>query len=151
MTAGSEPLPLGLLRKPTRYLFFTGKGGVGKTSLACAVALALSDVGRSVLLVSIDPASNLDEMLGERLTDTPGPVHDAPGLFAMNIDPEAAAESYRSLLAAGTRDPLLAARLAGERTQIQRVRDGLAAGVFIVHWQITPPVGIEVLSRLGGS
>lgn len=95
MNTGSEPLPLGLLREPTSYLFFTGKGGVGKTSLACAVALALSDAGRSVLLVSTDPASNLDEMLGERLTDTPAPVHDSPGLYAMNIDPEAAAESYR--------------------------------------------------------
>ena len=95
MNEGSETLPLGLLKKPTRYLFFTGKGGVGKTSLACAVALALSDAGRSVLLVSTDPASNLDEMLGAQLTDTPGPVHDSPGLFAMNIDPEAGAEAYR--------------------------------------------------------
>lgn len=88
-------LPLGLLRKPTRYLFFTGKGGVGKTSLACAVALTLSDAGRSVLLVSTDPASNLDEMLGQKLMDTPSLIHDSLGLFAMNIDPEAAAGSYR--------------------------------------------------------
>ena len=64
MNEGGEILPLGLLRKPTRYLFFTGKGGVGKTSLACAVALVLSGRGRSVLLVSTDPASNLEEMLG---------------------------------------------------------------------------------------
>jgi arsenite/tail-anchored protein-transporting ATPase len=95
MKERSEVLPLGLLKKPTRYLFFTGKGGVGKTSLACAVALALTGARRAVLLVSTDPASNLDEMLGEQLTDTPGPVHDSPGLFAMNIDPEAAAETYR--------------------------------------------------------
>jgi len=92
---GRENLPLGLLTKPTRFLFFTGKGGVGKTSLACAIALALSDGGRSVLLVSTDPASNLDEMLGERLTDKPAPIRDARGLRAMNIDPEAAAEAYR--------------------------------------------------------
>ncbi len=68
---------------------------MGKTSLACAIALALSDGGRSVLLVSTDPASNLDEMLGERLTDKPAPIRDARGLRAMNIDPEAAAEAYR--------------------------------------------------------
>lgn len=81
---------------PTRYLFFTGKGGVGKTSLSCAVALSLADRGKRVLLVSTDPASNLDEMLGVALTDQPQPVPDAPGLFAMNIDPDKAAEDYRA-------------------------------------------------------
>ena len=58
--------PLALLREPPRQLFFTGKGGVGKTSLACASAIALADAGKRVLLVSTDPASNLDEMLGQR-------------------------------------------------------------------------------------
>ena len=87
--------PLRLLRAPPRFLFFTGKGGVGKTSLACAVALSLSDAGRRVLLVSTDPASNLDEMLGLALSDEPAPVPGAPRLEAMNIDPDAAAEAYR--------------------------------------------------------
>ena len=62
-TDGSAPR-LVLLKAPPRHLFFTGKGGVGKTSVACAVAIALADAGRRVLLVSTDPASNLDEMLG---------------------------------------------------------------------------------------
>lgn len=83
------------LQDPTRYLFFTGKGGVGKTSLSCAVALALADRGKRVLLVSTDPASNLDEMLGTTLSDQPKPVPNASGLFAMNIDPDKAAEDYR--------------------------------------------------------
>ena len=88
-------LRLGLLRAPPRHLFFTGKGGVGKTSLACAAAIALADVGKSVLLVSTDPASNLDEMLGTQLTGVAMPVLGAAGLFAMNIDSEAVAQAYR--------------------------------------------------------
>jgi arsenite-transporting ATPase len=84
-----------LLEQPTRHLFFTGKGGVGKTSLSCATAIALADKGLKVLLVSTDPASNLDEMLGVTLGSDPTPVPGVPGLLAMNIDPEAAAEDYR--------------------------------------------------------
>jgi len=78
-----------------RHLFFTGKGGVGKTALACSTALSLADGGKRVLLVSTDPASNLDEMLATKLSDSPSPIAGAPGLFAMNIDPERAAEEYR--------------------------------------------------------
>ncbi len=85
--------PFGL---SSRYLFFTGKGGVGKTTLACATALALADAGARVLIVSTDPASNLDEMLGVQLAAEPRAVPGAPGLFAANIDPEQAAEDYRN-------------------------------------------------------
>ncbi|HEY0709086.1 MAG TPA: arsenical pump-driving ATPase [Polyangia bacterium] len=83
------------LADTTRFLFFTGKGGVGKTALACASAMALSDAGKRVLLVSTDPASNLDEMLGVALSNRPLPVPGVKGLQALNIDPEAAAEAYR--------------------------------------------------------
>ena len=79
----------------TRYIFFTGKGGVGKTSLSTASALALADAGKRVLLVSTDSASNLDEMLGITLANTPVPVPGAPGLSVLNIDPDTAAEHYR--------------------------------------------------------
>ncbi len=58
---------MSMIDNPTRYLFYTGKGGVGKTSLSSAIAIALADKGRRVLLVSTDPASNLDEVLGVRL------------------------------------------------------------------------------------
>jgi arsenite-transporting ATPase len=75
----SERRHLDLLAHPPRHLFFTGKGGVGKTSVACTVSLALAQAGKTVLLVSTDPASNLDEMLGVALGDRPTPVADAPG------------------------------------------------------------------------
>ena len=86
------------LESPTRFLFFTGKGGVGKTSLACASAIALADRGKRVLLVSTDPASNLDEVLGVRLGGTPTEIPGVAGLQALNIDPEAAARAYREKL-----------------------------------------------------
>jgi arsenite-transporting ATPase len=84
-----------LLEAPTRFLFFTGKGGVGKTSLACATAIALADLGKRVLLASTDPASNLDEVLGRKLAGIPTPIPGVEGLRALNIDPDAAAQAYR--------------------------------------------------------
>ena len=108
------------LDAPTPFLFFTGKGGVGKTSLACATAMGLADRGLRVLLVSTDPASNLDEMLGIALTDSPTQVPNVAGLSAMNIDPEAAAESYRKRvlkqLGPGT--------TAGERSTVREQLSG---------------------------
>jgi len=90
-----KPGPPGFLHRPTRHLFFTGKGGVGKTSLSTAAAITLADAGKKVLLVSTDAASNLDEMLGIQLRNIPTPVPGAPGLSVLNIDPDTAAESYR--------------------------------------------------------
>ena len=92
---GTSPERLRFLETPARFLLFTGKGGVGKTSLACASAVALADRGARVLLVSTDPASNLDEVLGVRLSGEPRPVPGVPRLHALNIDPEAAAKAYR--------------------------------------------------------
>jgi arsenite-transporting ATPase len=85
----------GFATVPTRFLFFTGKGGVGKTSLSTATAIALADAGRRVLLVSTDAASNLDEMLGVPLSNRPVPVPGVAGLAMLNIDPDTAAEAYR--------------------------------------------------------
>ncbi|MAH83823.1 MAG: arsenical pump-driving ATPase [Rhodospirillaceae bacterium TMED8] len=84
-----------VLDNPTPIIFFTGKGGVGKTSLSCASAVALSDSGKKVLLVSTDPASNIDEVLGLPIDTTPTLIGDVPGLSALNVDPEKAAEEYR--------------------------------------------------------
>ena len=85
-----------LLTGGSRYFFFTGKGGVGKTSLASATALALADQGQKTLLVSTDPASNLDEVLGLQLSRDPRPVPGVPHLSALNINPAEAARAYRS-------------------------------------------------------
>jgi arsenite/tail-anchored protein-transporting ATPase len=84
-----------LLQNPTRNLLFTGKGGVGKTSVACATAVSLAESGKRVLLVSTDPASNLDEILETPLGMRPTPIAKMTGLHAMNVDPEEAARLYR--------------------------------------------------------
>ena len=84
-----------VLKHPTPTLFFTGKGGVGKTSLSCATAVALADSGKKVLLVSTDPASNIHEVFGQDIGTDPTAIVGVDGLKAMNVDPEAAAEAYR--------------------------------------------------------
>ena len=94
------------LKTPPRHLFFTGKGGVGKTSLACASAVLLADSGRRVLLVSTDPASNLDAVLDAPLGNGPTTVASVPNLKAMNINPEQAARDYRERTVAPYRDTL---------------------------------------------
>lgn len=83
------------LNNPPKNLFFTGKGGVGKTTTSAATAIALSESGKQVLLVSTDPASNLDEVLGLALSVEPVQVPGVPGLYASNIDPVEAAAAYR--------------------------------------------------------
>ncbi|MCA6417961.1 MAG: arsenical pump-driving ATPase [Cytophagales bacterium] len=80
----------------TKYLFFTGKGGVGKTSLACATAVEMADSGKVVLLVSTDPASNLKDVLESPVDENIIPIRGINNLFAINIDPENSAEEYRN-------------------------------------------------------
>jgi arsenite-transporting ATPase len=102
----------------TRFLFFTGKGGVGKTSLSCATALKLAEAGKRVLLVSTDPASNLDEVLETTLTNQATPIPGVPRLLALNINPEAAAEAYRERLIGPMRGLLPAAALRSMEEQL---------------------------------
>ncbi|MEO8387833.1 MAG: arsenical pump-driving ATPase [Polaromonas sp.] len=112
------PQAMGFLNQPTRHLFFTGKGGVGKTSLSTATALALADAGKKVLLVSTDAASNLDEMLGIELRNIPTAVPGAPGLSVLNIDPDTAAESYRQRVLAQMDKGASEAELSTVREQL---------------------------------
>ncbi len=105
----------------TRHLFFTGKGGVGKTSLACASAVALADTGRRVLVVSTDPASNLDDTLGTTrgtaVGQTPTPIPGVEGLWALNVDPQAAAHAYRERMVAPYRGLLPEAAITSMEEQ----------------------------------
>jgi arsenite methyltransferase len=109
----------------TRHLFFTGKGGVGKTSAACATAVGLAQAGHTVLLVSTDPASNLEEVLGQHVGTLPTQVDLVPGLSALNVDPEAAAAAYRERVIGPYRGVLpdsAVARVGG--TALRRVHRG---------------------------
>jgi len=83
------------LEQPPRFLFFTGKGGVGKTSIACATAIQLAESGRRVLLVSTDPASNVGQVFGITIGNNITSVPAVPNLAALEIDPQAAAQGYR--------------------------------------------------------
>ncbi len=101
----------------TRYAFFTGKGGVGKTSLACASAVRLAEAGQRVLLVSTDPASNLDEVLETTLSASPTAVNAVPSLYALNVDPEVAAAAYRERMVGPYRGILPAAAIRSMEEQ----------------------------------
>ena len=107
-----------MLAQPTRFLFFTGKGGVGKTSVSTATALQLADAGRKVFLVSTDAASNLDEMLGIVLSNQPVPVPGAPGLSVLNIDPDNAAQAYRQRVVDQMEKDATATEIATVREQL---------------------------------
>jgi arsenite-transporting ATPase len=106
------------VRGAPRFLFFTGKGGVGKTTLSCAAAVALADSGRRVLLISTDPASNLSEVLGTQLSSQPLRLQTALTLWALNIDPQTAAREYRERMVAPYRGILPPAAVAGIEEQL---------------------------------
>ena len=88
------------------FLFFTGKGGVGKTSLACASAVALCDSGKRVLLVSTDPASNVGQVFDTRIGNQVTRIPQVDGLSALEIDPQAAAQAYRERIVGPVRGKL---------------------------------------------
>ncbi len=109
---------MNLLNNPTRFLFFTGKGGVGKTSLSCSAAIALADKGKNVMLVCTDPASNLDEVLGCRIGASPVVIPGVESLEAININPEEAAQSYRDRVIEPYRGKLPESALASMEEQL---------------------------------
>ncbi len=106
------------LDQPPRFLFFTGKGGVGKTSIACATAVELVGGGRQVLLVSTDPASNLGQVFGVEIGSRITPIGSVPGLSALEIDPQAAAQVYRDRIVGPVRNLLPEAVVKGIEEQL---------------------------------
>ena len=94
------------LDQAPRFLFFTGKGGVGKTSLACATAVRLAEAGQRVLLVSTDPASNVGQVFGVQIGNHVTPIPAVARLSALEIDPQAAAQLYRDRIVGPVRGVL---------------------------------------------
>jgi arsenite-transporting ATPase len=92
--------------EPTKYLFFTGKGGVGKTYTACAIAVALADQGKKIMLVSTNPASNLQDVFNTDLDNKGVAIKEVPNLTVANFEPEVAAGEYRESVVAPNRGKL---------------------------------------------
>lgn len=101
-----------------RFLFFTGKGGVGKTSIACATAIHLAEAGRRVLLVSTDPASNVGQVFGITIGNQITAIPNVPGLATLEIDPQAAAQAYRDRIVGPVRAILPEAVVKGIEEQL---------------------------------
>ncbi|MCL2774855.1 MAG: arsenical pump-driving ATPase [Oscillospiraceae bacterium] len=102
----------------TKYLFYTGKGGVGKTSAACATAVTLVDNRKRVLLISTDPASNLQDVFSTELSSKGTPIQELPGLVVANLDPLQAAAEYRESVVAPYRGKLPDAAIASMEEQL---------------------------------
>ncbi len=102
----------------TKYVFFTGKGGVGKTSLACATAVQLADNGKNVLLISTDPASNLQDVFETELNNKGVAIAEVKGLTVANLDPVKAAAEYRESVVAPYRGKLPESVIANMEEQL---------------------------------
>ncbi|MHB1282139.1 MAG: TRC40/GET3/ArsA family transport-energizing ATPase, partial [Acidithiobacillus sp.] len=106
------------LQNPPTFLFFTGKGGVGKTSLSCATAIHLVRLGKKILLVSTDPASNVGQVFSQEIGNKITAISAILGLFALEIDPQQAAQQYRERIVSPVRGALSDAVVKGIEEQL---------------------------------
>lgn len=136
-------MTLSLLDRPTRHIFFTGKGGVGKTSLACASAVYLADRHKRVLLVSTDPASNLGQVFDAPIGPVVEPVPGVAGLHAVNIEPGAAAAAYRARIL----QPLRGTSMHAQVPQIEEQLSGACTTEIAAFDEFTRLLVDPVLTR----
>ena len=118
MVVAPSVVEMKFLQQPPRFLFFTGKGGVGKTSIACATAIQLAVAGKRVLLVSTDPASNVGQVFGIQIGNQVTAVPAVAGLHALEIDPQAAAQAYRDRIVTPVRGILPESVIKGIEEQL---------------------------------
>ena len=132
----------------TRFAFFTGKGGVGKTSLSAATALQFAKRGLRTIIISTDPASNLDEVFETKLGMEPTPISGIPGLFGVNLDPEAAAQAYREKIVGPYRGVLPDAVLRNMEEQFSGACTTEIASFDEFVRLITDPATVEKFDRV---
>ena len=125
------------------FLFFTGKGGVGKTSLACATAVQLADSGKRVLLVSTDPASNVGQVFGMTIGNKITPFDSVPRLSGLEIDPQAAAQLYRDKIVGPVRGVLPESVVKGIEEQLS----GACTTEIAAFYEFTALLTDEVIQR----
>lgn len=129
-----------------RFVLFTGKGGVGKTTIAAASALSLARAGRRVLVVSTDPASNLGDVFGCPVSPDPAPVEGVPGLWVADLDPQAAAAAYRERVVSPYRGVLPASAIGAIEEQLS----GACTVEVAAFGEFTRLLGLQGDDRVGG-
>jgi arsenite-transporting ATPase len=106
-------------KNQVKFVFFSGKGGVGKSTMSCATAVWLAKAGYKTLLVTTDPAPNLADIFGQAIGHQITPIQDMENLHAIEINPDAASEEYRERIVAPLKELLDEKNLNVVREQLK--------------------------------